>query len=189
MAFAPMVGCCDPVNTHYAETCRLPQLQGCDRGPQNCIMELCSTGMTSNTFWPLRAMAARLRRAKRFTPVNRRCSGDLSTWRRRIDRKLVTRTPNGYRLTDFGQELRPYAERIEAMIGDFERHVTDAGRDRSDVIRVTCPEPIVHRMTPLIARFHARHPELRVEFVMSDRYLDLVERRGRCCVPVGRYRR
>src|SRR4051794_17361245 len=90
-----------------------------------------------------------------------------------VARKLVTRTPNGYRLTEFGQELRPYAERIEAMIGDFERHVTGAGRDHSDVIRVTCPEPIVHRMTPLIARFHARHPKLRVEFVMSDRYLDL----------------
>jgi len=91
----------------------------------------------------------------------------------RIARKLVTRTANGYRLTDFGRELQPYAERIETMIGEFERHVTDAGRDHSGVIRVTCPEPIVHRMTPLIARFHARHPRLRVEFVMSDRYLDL----------------
>jgi len=91
----------------------------------------------------------------------------------RLARKLVTRTASGYRLTEFGQELCPYAERIEAMIGDFERHVTDAGRDRSGVIRVTCPEPIVQRMTPLIARFHARHPRLRVEFVMSDRYLDL----------------
>ncbi len=28
-------------------------------------------------------------------------------------------------------------------------------------------------MTPLIERFHAHHPHLRVEFVMSDRYLDL----------------
>ncbi len=85
----------------------------------------------------------------------------------------MTRTATGYRLTDFGNELRPYAERIEATIGDFERHVADTGRDRSGVIRVTCPEPIVHRMTPLIDRFHARHPKLRVEFVMSDRYLDL----------------
>jgi DNA-binding transcriptional LysR family regulator len=92
---------------------------------------------------------------------------------KRIGRKLVTRTPTGYRLTDFGKELRPYAERIDAMVGDFERRVTDAGRDRSGVIRVTCPEPIVQRMTPLIERFHARHTKLRVEFVMSDRYLDL----------------
>ena len=91
----------------------------------------------------------------------------------RIDRKLVIRTPDGYRLTDVGQDLLPYAERIETMVRDLERHVTDAGYDDSGVIRVTCPEPIVQRMTPLIARFHASHPTLRVEFVMSDRYLDL----------------
>jgi len=91
----------------------------------------------------------------------------------RIDRKLVIRTPDGYRLTDVGQDLLPYAERIETMVRDLERHVTDAGYDDSGVIRVTCPEPIVQRMTPLIARFHASHPKLRVEFVMSDRYLDL----------------
>lgn len=90
-----------------------------------------------------------------------------------IKRKLVTRTAAGYRLTDFGQELLPYAERIEAMVGDFERHVSDIGHDRGGVIRVTCPEPIVQRMMPLIERFHARHPNLRVEFVMSDRYVDL----------------
>jgi DNA-binding transcriptional LysR family regulator len=91
----------------------------------------------------------------------------------KIKRKLVSRTAAGYRLTDFGQELLPYAERIEATVGDFERHVSDLGRDRGGVIRVTCPEPIVQRMTPLIERFHARHPNLRVQFVMSDRYLDL----------------
>ncbi len=97
----------------------------------------------------------------------------LAELEKRLGRKLVTRTAIGYRLTDFGKELQPYAERIEAMVGDFERHVTDTGRDRTGVIRVTCPEPIVQRMTALIERFHARHPNLRVEFVMSDRYLDL----------------
>ena len=85
----------------------------------------------------------------------------------------MTRTASGYRLTDFGKELRPYAERIEAMVVDFERRVADTRRDRSGIISVTCPEPIVQRMTPLIKRFHARHPRLRDEFVMSDRYLDL----------------
>lgn len=92
---------------------------------------------------------------------------------KRIGGKLVTRTPSGYHLTDFGKALQPYAERIEAMVGDLERHVADAGRDTSGVIRMTCPEPIMHRMMPLIERFQARHPRLRVEFVMSDRYLDL----------------
>ena len=88
-------------------------------------------------------------------------------------RKLVSRTAAGYRLTESGQEILPYAERIEAAVRDLERHLTDMGHDRTGVIRVTCPEPIVQRMTPLIERFHARHPNLRVSFVMSDRYLDL----------------
>ena len=91
----------------------------------------------------------------------------------KIKRKLVSRTAAGYRITESGQEILPYAERIEAAVGDLERHLTDMGRDRAGVIRVTCPEPIVQRMRPLIDRFHARHPNLRVDFVMSDRDIDL----------------
>lgn len=92
---------------------------------------------------------------------------------KRLGRKLVMRTASGYRLTDLGKELQLYAERVEATVKEFERHVADTGRDHSGIIRVTCPEPIVQRMTPLIERFHARYPGLHVEFVMSDRYLDL----------------
>jgi len=42
-------------------------------------------------------------------------------------------------------------------------------------IRLTCPEPIVARITrsPLLDKLRARHPGLHVEFVMSDQYVDL----------------
>lgn len=99
----------------------------------------------------------------------------LGELERRTGRQLVTRHTTGYRLAEFGEQLLPYAERIEAAVNDFERQVTGAARELTGVIRVTCPEPIVYRMTQskLIDRFHARHPQLRVEFVTSDRYLDL----------------
>jgi molybdate transport repressor ModE-like protein len=99
----------------------------------------------------------------------------LAELERRIGRQLVTRHTTGYRLTEFGEKLVPHAERIEAAVKDVERQATGAARDLSGVIRVTCPEPIVYRMTQskLIERFHARYPKLRVEFVTSDRYLDL----------------
>src|SRR6185503_618171 len=60
---------------------------------------------------------------------------------------------------------------------DFERQVAGATHDKEGAIRVTCPEPIVYRITQskLLDRFHARHPGLRVEFVTSDRYLDLTK--------------
>lgn len=101
----------------------------------------------------------------------------LAELERQLGRKIVTREASGYRLTEEGQRLLPYAERIEAAVLDFKRQATGATHDLTGTIRVTCPEPIVFRMTQskLIERFHARHPELRVEFVTSDRYLDLTK--------------
>ena len=99
----------------------------------------------------------------------------LNELERRLQRKLVTREPTGYRLTDYAKDLLPYAERIESGVLEFQRHVLDQVRDLSGVIRVTCPEPIVFRLTksPLLERFLERYPELRIKFVSSDRYLDL----------------
>jgi DNA-binding transcriptional LysR family regulator len=50
----------------------------------------------------------------------------------------------------------------------------DAANRERGLIRVTCPEPIVARLMPLIERFQALHPDMPVEFVTSDRYLDLM---------------
>ncbi|MBR0752446.1 LysR family transcriptional regulator [Bradyrhizobium jicamae] len=99
----------------------------------------------------------------------------LDELQRRLNRTLVTRQASGYRLTEFGQTMLPYAERIEAAVADFSRRAADVAQDMKGVIRVTCPEPIVARLTQsgIIERFHAAYPGLRVEFVMSDRYLDL----------------
>jgi DNA-binding transcriptional LysR family regulator len=94
---------------------------------------------------------------------------------RRIGRPLVARHTTGYRLTEFGDELRLHAEQVKAAVRALERHVSETARDQGGLIRVTCPEPIVQRMIPLIERFQVRHPKLRVEFVMSDHYLDLLK--------------
>jgi len=96
---------------------------------------------------------------------------------RRTGRQLVIRQTSGYRLTELGQQLLPFAERVETAAREFELQVIGVGRDLTGVIRVTCPEPLVYRITQssLIERFNARHPNLRIEFVTSDRYLDLAK--------------
>src|ERR1700740_231915 len=73
----------------------------------------------------------------------------LSELERKIGRKLVTRHSTGYRLTEFARKLQPYAEGVESLIQQLERHVTDAARDHAGVIRFTCPEPVVSRLLPL----------------------------------------
>jgi DNA-binding transcriptional LysR family regulator len=96
---------------------------------------------------------------------------------RKLGRPLVKRTPAGYQLTEFGQEMLPYAERIEHAARAMEQHRGTLERAEVGVIRLTCPEPIMVRImqSGLLDRFHVRHPGLRIEFVMSDKYLDLAK--------------
>ena len=101
----------------------------------------------------------------------------LQELERRIGQALVQRQPNGYRLTAFGQALLPHAEQVEQAVKAFEQHIATAAADVAGVIRVTCPEPIVLRITqsPLLDRFRALYPALQVHFVMSDKYVDLMQ--------------
>ncbi|MFY9698114.1 MAG: LysR family transcriptional regulator [Rhodoplanes sp.] len=94
-----------------------------------------------------------------------------------IGRRLVQRHPTGYRLTEFGEEMRSYAERVEEAVKVFEQHLVESKRNLVGIIRVACPEPLVFllRKSSLLDRFHALYPGLRVEFVMSDHYVDLAK--------------
>jgi DNA-binding transcriptional LysR family regulator len=96
---------------------------------------------------------------------------------KRIGQSLVQRQPSGYRLTEFGLALLPHAERVEQAVSAFQQHIATATAEVAGIIRVTCPEPIVFRITQsgLLDRFHARHPGLQVHFVMSDKYIDLMK--------------
>ncbi|MBI3348496.1 MAG: LysR family transcriptional regulator [Burkholderiales bacterium] len=100
----------------------------------------------------------------------------LTQLERRFGLPLVQRQPNGYHLTEFGQALLPHAERVEAAVAQFKQQLATATAEVSGVIRVTCPEPIVFRITQstLLKRFHERYPALQVHFVMSDKYVDVV---------------
>lgn len=109
---------------------------------------------------------------------------DQSTVQRRIaalerciGQPLVERHPSGYRLTAYGEELRPLAEAVEQQVQRLQQRVRDTARELNGVVRLTCPEPIVQRIarSAFLARLQAAHPRLRVEFVISDRYVDLAK--------------
>lgn len=99
----------------------------------------------------------------------------LTALERHIGRALVRRQPTGYRLTAFGDEMLVAAQQVERAVQAFEFALTVSQRNAAGVIRLTCPEPLVARLTRsgLLDRFHARHPGLHVEFVMRDQYVDL----------------
>lgn len=100
----------------------------------------------------------------------------LAALESRLGQALVWRHPGGYRLTDFGRVMLPHAEGIASAVTAFEQAVAAATDDVSGVVLVSCPAPLVERLvqSSFVERFQARHPHLRVEFLASDRYVDLL---------------
>lgn len=99
----------------------------------------------------------------------------LSELEARLGLRLAERLPSGYRLTPAGAAVLPAAEAVAEAVETFERGARDAAH--AGILRLSCPEPIAIRLarSGFVDRFHARHPELRVEFVLSDRYVDLAK--------------
>lgn len=99
----------------------------------------------------------------------------LSELQARIGHGLVRRNPSGYQLTELGLALLPLAEDAERAMVGVERQAKAYSNELKGVIRLTCPEPLVSRISSsqFLKDFEQLYPELRVEFVMSDGYLDL----------------
>ncbi|MEJ2123189.1 MAG: LysR family transcriptional regulator [Alphaproteobacteria bacterium] len=101
--------------------------------------------------------------------------------------QLVHRHAKGYRLTELGHQLRPHVEQVEDAIAALERHLAASKTALVGTIRVTCPEPFVYRImkSQLLTLFYARYPRLHVEFVMSDRFLDLSKGEAEIAIRAG----
>jgi len=100
----------------------------------------------------------------------------LAKFEAELGRKLFERTAGGYRLTALGADVLRSAEEVEKSVAAFARRA-GAADAIAGTLRITCPEPIVGRLSgsAFMDEFRAEHPEIRVEFVMSDRYLDLAK--------------
>jgi len=91
-----------------------------------------------------------------------------------IGSQLVERTPTGYRVTEKGAALRPHAEQVEAAVEAFRRQLASVETVLTGTIRVTAPEGIAYLiLTPLLEKFHARYPGLKVDVILTDQILDL----------------
>jgi len=101
----------------------------------------------------------------------------LEELERRVGRQLVKRVRSGYQLTELGAELSPLVEHVEETVAAIERRLSATEIDLAGNVRVTCPEGLGARLmrSGLIDKFCARFSGLRVEFVMTEKLLDLAK--------------
>jgi len=101
----------------------------------------------------------------------------LAALEHRIGLRLVHRHPTGYRLTEMGEQLLPRFADVEEGVAALGRAIVSVKHELSGIVRLTCPEPILSRLlaSGFVDRFQARYSELKVDFVISDRYVDLAK--------------
>jgi DNA-binding transcriptional LysR family regulator len=89
--------------------------------------------------------------------------------------RLLQRTTRRQSLTEEGKLLYEQALQILANLDQVARLLQHKGEIVSGLLKITTPISLGRRrIAPLLAKFQAMHPELRVQLELTDSVLDLV---------------
>jgi DNA-binding transcriptional LysR family regulator len=122
-------------------------------------------------------------RALRMTPSA--VSKLVARLERRLGARLINRSTRKLLLTAEGEAFLERAHRVLADLDEAERAVA-AGAVPRGLVRVNCYVPFgLHRLLPLIPRFTAAHPEVKLDVVLTDKVIDLMDERADVAIRVG----
>src|ERR1051325_641440 len=101
--------------------------------------------------------------------------------------KLFLRTTRRVTLTPRGEQLLAHCERLDAVMLAMAAELRPRGGEPAGRLCVHLPGSYGRlRVAPVLARFMARHPQIRIEAVYDDAYADLVAGRIDLALRVGR---
>ncbi len=131
--------------------------------------------------------------AEGFTAAARRLgvskamvSTAISRLERRLGARLLQRTTRRMSLTEAGASALPHAQRALLAARDAEEAATQARTSPRGMLRLTAPMSfgLLH-LAPALGAFAQEYPELRVDLVLDDRFVDLVEGGFDLAVRIG----
>jgi DNA-binding transcriptional LysR family regulator len=122
-------------------------------------------------------------RALRMTPSA--VSKLVARLEKRLGARLINRSTRKLLLTAEGEAFLERAHRVLADLDEAERAVA-AGAVPRGLVRVNCNVPFgLHCLLPLIPRFTAAHPDVRLDIVLTDQVIDLMDERADVAIRVG----
>ncbi len=93
----------------------------------------------------------------------------------RLGVRLLHRTTRQVRLTEAGQRFHERCQRILADLEDAEREVAERQATPRGRVRVSAPMSFGQRhIGPVVSAFLARNPDVEVDLVLDDRFVDLL---------------
>lgn len=128
------------------------------------------------------AIFAKVVEAKGFSEAARRLKIPLSTVSRRVAEledqlsvRLLERSTRNLRLTDVGAEVLEHAQRSAELSEAVDSLVSNQLSTVGGVLRLSAPPSISDTLlAPLLGAFQASHPNVRVQVLVTDRFVDLI---------------
>lgn len=103
-----------------------------------------------------------------------------------LDARLLNRTTRRLSLTESGQAFYERAVQLMADLEEAEQSARAGTAKPRGTLRLSAAITFGSRhLAPVIARFMARHPEVRIEVELSDRAVDLVDEGFDAAVRIG----
>ena len=119
------------------------------------------------------------------TTVSRKIQ-DLET---RLGAQLLHRTTRKLGLTEAGNVYFEHSQRIARELDEAESAVGQLQGGPRGWLRITAPYSFaISRITPLFGEFQARYPEVRVEMVLTNEQLDLIDKEIDLALRIGQPR-
>ena len=100
--------------------------------------------------------------------------------------KLMVRTTRRISLTHEGSAFLEDCQRLLTDVSNAEASVSAGGVKAAGHLRITAPAGFGRRhVAPLVPKFYALHPEVKISLNLSDRVVDLAAEGYDCAVRVG----
>lgn len=94
----------------------------------------------------------------------------------RLSVRLLQRTSRSLSLTQEGRNFHRAAARVLETVSEAESTLLDANAPATGLLRVhTTLNFAQHQVAPVLPEFLARHPQLRIEFLLNSEPIDLVK--------------
>jgi DNA-binding transcriptional LysR family regulator len=125
---------------------------------------------------------AKVVEAKSFSEAARRLKIPLSTVSRRVVEledqlkvRLLERSTRNLRVTDVGAEVLEHDQRSAELSEAVDNLVSNQSSTVAGLLRVSAPQSISDTLlVPLLGAFQASYPNVRVEVLVTERFVDLI---------------
>jgi len=105
----------------------------------------------------------------------------------KLDVRLFERLASGYVMTEAGEAMLESGERIENEVLGLSRKLIGRDLHLSGVLRIAVPDALLIKIImPHLADFSRRYPEIQLELVISNHYLNLTRREADIAIRATR---